>query len=200
QSKIFATTDFYYRTITVERPLRLNYAYTTERIEQALTTRAITKLDNPTQTTLRQALEDAHHDHGQQIFTQRQSFTDEFTARLDQAGIVLKPAALKAVLAELSEHDDQGELVTKRNGDPEPNTELRDIDNVPWDQDIHQYLEKEVKPFIPDAWIDETKTKEGVEIPFTRHFYQYTPPRPLADIDADLDEVLDRIRTRLQQV
>src|SRR5699024_5662012 len=117
-----------------------------------------------------------------------------------QAGIVLKPAALKAVLAELSEHDDQGELVTKRNGDPEPNTELRDTENVPWDQDIHQYLEKEVKPFIPDAWIDETKTKEGVEIPFTRHFYQYTPPRPLADIDADLDEVLDRIRTRLQQV
>lgn len=199
-SKIFETTDFYYRTITVERPLRLNYAYTTDRIERVMAARAITRLDEHTQATLRHVLQQAQQDHDEVVFTQRQVFGHDLTARLDQAGVVLTPAVLRTVLAELGEHDDHGELVTKRNGDPEPNTELRDTENVPWDVDIHQYLEEEVKPFIPEAWIDETKTKEGVEIPFTRHFYQYTPPRPLEEIDADLDEVLGRIRTRLQEV
>ena len=71
---------------------------------------------------------------------------------------------------------------------------------MPWDEDIHKYLEREVKPFVPDAWIDESKTKVGVEIPFTRHFYEYVPPRPLEEIDRDLDEVLGRIRQRLEQV
>jgi len=52
----------------------------------------------------------------------------------------------------------------------------------------------------PEAWIDESKTKDGCEIPFTRHFYQYVPPRPLAEIDADLDAVLGRIRARLEAV
>jgi len=57
-----------------------------------------------------------------------------------------------------------------------------------------------VLPFAADAWIDEAKTKEGAEIPFTRHFYEYVPPRSLEDIDRDLDEVLGRIRARLEQV
>src|SRR5699024_1440367 len=170
------------------------------RIERVLAARAITRLEEPTQTTLRQLLVDAQHEHDDLVFTQRQVFTDDLTTRLDQAGLVLTPAVLRTVVAELGEHDDNGELVTKRNGDPEPNTDLRDTENVPWDQDIHEYLEAEVKPFIPDAWVDETKTKEGVEIPFTRHFYHYTPPRPLEEIDADLDKVLGRIRTRLEQV
>lgn len=199
-SKIFETTDFYYRTITVERPLRLNYAYTTERIERVLAARAITRLDEQTLTALRKVLQQAQHDHRDLVSTQRQVFDDDLKTRLDQAGLKLTPAVLRTVLAELGEHDDHGELVTKRNGDPEPNTELRDTENVPWHQDIHHYLEDEVTPFIPDAWIDESKTKEGVDIPFTRHFYQYTPPRPLEEIDRDLDEVLGRIRQRLEQV
>jgi type I restriction enzyme M protein len=199
-SKIFNNTDFYYRTITVERPLRLNYAYTTERIERVMAARAITRLEEQPQASLRHVLEQAQQDHNDVVFTQRQVFTDDLTTRLDQAELVLTPTVLRAVIAELGEHDDHGELVTKRNGDPEPNTELRDTENVPWDQDIHQYFHEEVRPFIPDAWIDESKTKEGVEIPFTRHFYQYTPPRPLEEIDADLDEVLGRIRARLEQV
>ena len=67
---------------------------------------------------------------------------------------------------------------------------LNDTENVPWSEDIHAYFDREVKPFAPDAWIDESKTKEGCEIPFTRHFYQYVPPRSLAEIDADLEAVL----------
>src|SRR5699024_12449352 len=106
---------------------------------------------------------------------------------------------MKALYASLSETDKDGEIVSGNNG-TEPSTELRDSENVPWAEDIHEYLEREVKPIVPDAWIDESRTKEGCEIPFTRHFYEYVPPRPLEEIDKDLDEVLGRIRTRLNQV
>src|SRR5699024_2405544 len=84
-SKIFNNTDFYYRTITVERPLRLNYAYTTERIERVLAARAITRLDDHTQTALRHVLEQAQEEHDV-VFAQRQVFYDDLTTRLNQAG------------------------------------------------------------------------------------------------------------------
>ncbi|OUE31991.1 hypothetical protein BFL35_01930 [Clavibacter michiganensis] len=71
---------------------------------------------------------------------------------------------------------------------------------MPWSEDIRAYFAREVRPFAPDAWIDESKTKEGCEIPFTRHFYKYVPPRSLQEIDADLDAVLGRIRARLEAV
>ena len=96
--------------------------------------------------------------------------------------------------------DAAGEVVKDAKGRPKPDSKLRDTENVPWDEDVNAYFEREVKPFLPDAWIDHAKTKEGCEIPFTRHFYVYKPPRPLAEIDRDLDEVLGRIRARLDQV
>lgn len=200
QSKIFRNEDFFSRTITVERPLRLNYSYSTERIERALASRAITKLDDSTQAALRTALESASGQQGEQVSTQRETFQQDLKRRLDEREVVLKPAELKALLSELGEHADDGQLVTKRDGTTEPNPALRDTENVPWDEDVHEYLEREVKPFVPDAWIDETKTKEGTEIPFTRHFYEYVAPRPLEEIDRDLDEVLGRIRVRLEEV
>ncbi|WP_218220343.1 class I SAM-dependent DNA methyltransferase [Nesterenkonia sp. Act20] len=200
RSKIFANEDFYYRTITVERPLRLNYAFSAERVERALAANPITKLPEATQARLRHDLERASIETGDQVSTQRAVFQRDLKQRLDKAGIALKPAELKALLGELGDHDDDGELVTKRDGTPESDSALRDTENVPWDQGIHDYLEREVKPFVPDAWIDETKTKEGTEIPFARHFYRYVPPRPLNEIDRDLEEVLGRIRTRLEQV
>jgi len=96
--------------------------------------------------------------------------------------------------------DEAGHVVRDAKGRPKPDPKLRDTENVPWGEDIDAYVEREVKPFLPDAWVDKKKTKDGCEIPFTRHFYVYTPPRPLADIDRDLDEVLGRIRERLEQV
>lgn len=198
-SKIFKNEDFFYRTITVERPLRLNYAFTAERVERALSSKAVAKLDEPVREALQKLLEEASQESST-VSLSRDAFQKELKSRLDAASVKLTPVQLKAVVQELSENDDDGELVTKRGGSPEPNTALRDTENVPWDVDIHEYLEREVKPFVPDAWIDESKTKVGVEIPFTRHFYEYVPPRPLEEIDRDLDEVLGRIRTRLEQV
>ncbi|MEU1970939.1 class I SAM-dependent DNA methyltransferase [Microbacterium sp. NPDC019599] len=206
-SKIFRTTDFFYRTITVERPLRLNYAVTATRVEKALASRALSKLDAATLAALRAALlstaspavAELVEASSRFVSTNRAEFTRSLTATLTDAGITLSPTQLKSLVSELGEPDDEGELVTVA-GKPAPDASRRDTENVPWDEDIHAYLEREVKPFVPDAWIDESKTKEGAEIPFTRHFYEYVPPRPLEEIDRDLDEVLGRIRVRLEAV
>ncbi|MGO3141742.1 MAG: type I restriction-modification system subunit M [Galactobacter sp.] len=200
RSKVFATTDFFYRTITVERPLRLNYGFLPERIERALAARSVTKMPDDDQATLRSSLTEAAKRAGGVVVTNRAQFSKDLNEVLDATGLALKPAVVKTILGELSEHDDDGELVTDRKGNPEADSSLRDTENVPWDEDIHEYVEREVKPFVPDAWIDESKTKEGAEIPFTRHFYEYVPPRSLEEIDRDLDEVLGRIRARLEQV
>ncbi|GLI29860.1 MULTISPECIES: type I restriction-modification system subunit M [Brachybacterium] len=199
QSKIFATTDFFYRTITVERPLRLSYAVTPERIERVMAARQVAKLKEPDQAALRSALVAAAEESDGTVSTSRAEFTESLKTNLAAHGSSLSPALLKVVLAELGEHDEAGELVTKA-GKPESDASLRDTENVPWEEDVDEYLQREVIPFVPDAWIDHAKTKEGAEIPFTRHFYEYVPPRPLEEIDRDLDEVLGRIRKRLEEV
>ena len=199
-SKIFAAEDFFYRTITVERPLRLNYALTPERIERAMAARQIAKLKDADRDALRRALDAAADETGGVISTSREAFTKDVKTALDEHSVKLTPAVLKVVISELSEHDDDGELVTGKGGKPEADASMRDTENVPWDQDVEVYLQREVIPFVPDAWIDHAKTKEGAEIPFTRHFYEYVPPRPLEEIDKELDEVLGRIRVRLAEV
>lgn len=98
--------------------------------------------------------------------------------------------------------DEQGQPVLgskgKQKGKPQPDSALRDTENVPLSEDVQAYFEREVLPHAPDAWIDPEKTKVGYEIPFNRHFYVFKPPRPLAEIDADLKQTTDRILTMIQ--
>ena len=98
--------------------------------------------------------------------------------------------------------DDAGNVVTDSKGRPKPDSKLRDTENVPFTYDggVDAYFKTEVLPYVPDAWIDETKTKVGYEIPFTRHFYTYVPPRPLAEIDADLEKQVAKILDLLRKV
>ncbi len=203
-SKIFRTTDFFYRTITVERPLRLNYALSAERLEKALASRAVLKWDAALRDALTGLVPSPQSlppvvERAQRVESSRAAFTTTLTAVLTEADIALTPAQLKTLVSELGEPDGEGELVMSA-GKPVADASRRDTENVPWSDDIHEYLEREVKPFVPDAWIDESKTKAGAEIPFARHFYEYVPPRPLEEIDRDLDEVLGRIRARLEAV
>jgi type I restriction enzyme M protein len=97
--------------------------------------------------------------------------------------------------------DEKGNVVLvqrgKGKGSPQPDTALRDTENVPLDEDVEAYFRREVLPHVPDAWIDHEKTKIGYEIPFNRQFYVFEPPRPLAEIDADLKEVTDKIRVMI---
>ena len=103
----------------------------------------------------------------------------------------------RTITVERPERDEQGHVVLatkgKAKGKPLPDSALRDTENVPLTESVETYFEREVKPHAPDAWIDHEKTKMGYEIPFNRHFYVFTPPRPLAEIDAELKVVTDRI-------
>ncbi len=86
------------------------------------------------------------------------------------------------------------------NSETLPDGELRDCENVPLKEDIHEYFEREVRPHVADAWIDEEKTKVGYEIPLTRHFYKYSPPRPLDEIQTELAESEREIMGVLREV
>ena len=110
-------------------------------------------------------------------------------------------------------HDPDALVITNRKGAPEPDPDLRDQENIPlpkgWlslteherqlvlAEQAEKYLEDDIRPYLPDAWIDHTRTKVGYEIPFTRHFYQYVPPRPVAEIDAELKTVEAEIQKLL---
>ena len=103
----------------------------------------------------------------------------------------------RTITVERPLRDEAGKVVLgskgKQKGKPQPDADLRDTENVPLSEDIEAYFKREVLPHAPDAWIDEEKTKVGYEIPFNRHFYVFKPPRPLAEIDAELKTVTDKI-------
>jgi type I restriction enzyme M protein len=98
------------------------------------------------------------------------------------------------------EQDEIAEVVTDEQGRPESDADLRDTENVPLKEDIHAYFDREVKPHVADAWIDEDKTKVGYEIPFTRHFYVYKALRPLKDIEGDIKTLEKEIQGMLGEV
>jgi type I restriction enzyme M protein len=107
----------------------------------------------------------------------------------------------RTITVERPERDAAGKVVLaakgKGKGQPVPDAGLRDTENVPLSEDVDTYFKREVLPHAPDAWIDHDKTKVGYEIPFNRHFYVFQPPRPLAEIDAELKGVTDRILTMI---
>jgi type I restriction enzyme M protein len=108
----------------------------------------------------------------------------------------------RTITVERPERDAKGKVVLgskgKGKGQLVPDANLRDTENVPLGEDVETYFKREVLPHAPDAWIDHEKTKVGYEIPFNRHFYVFKPPRPLAEIDAELKGVTDRILTMIK--
>ena len=108
----------------------------------------------------------------------------------------------RTITVERPLRDEQGRVVVsvkgKQKGQPQPDSALRDTENVPLSEDIDAYFRREVLPHAPDAWIDDEKTKVGYENPFNRHFYVIEPPRPLAEIDSDLAKVTARIKAMIE--
>lgn len=100
----------------------------------------------------------------------------------------------------LGERDETADVCRDRHGKPEPDPELRDTETVPLTQSVDEYVRREVLPHAPDAWIDESKTKVGYEIPLNRHFYVYEPPRPLDVIETDIKQLEAEIVTLLGEV
>jgi type I restriction enzyme M protein len=205
ESKLFPVEAFGYRRITVERPLRLNFQASPERLEKLDDEKPLQKLAEGEREAIKAAcatLDPAHR------FTNRDVFTKALKAALKGAGLKIGAPVQKAILNALSVRDPEADICLDKQGSPEPDTGLRDNENVPLDESVFDYFEREVKPHVPDAWIDEEKRDPldgrigivGFEIPFNRHFYQFTPPRPLEEIDADLKACTDRIKRMIEEL
>lgn len=117
-----------------------------------------------------------------------------------EAEITIGAPVLKAILNGLSEKDETADPCMKNKTEIEPDTDLRDTENVPLKENIHEYFEREVLPHVPDAWIDETKTKIGYEIPFTRQFYKYTALRSSQEIMEEIRALEVEIGEQLKKV
>ena len=205
KSKIFPTETFGYRRITVERPLRLNFQTTEERIAKIPAESAIQKMDAEDQEKLLAACRAMD---SSKLYRNRKTFQKALKAAFTEHQVYLSAPQLKAVLNALSDRDSDADICTDNKGNPEPDTGLRDYENVPLGESVNDYYAREVKPHVPDAWIDESKRDEkdgevgivGFEIPFNRHFYVFTPPRPLEEIDADLKLCTDRIKQMIEEL
>ena len=194
--KVFKTRDFGYHRITVERPLKLRFEITEDTLMTLENAKALAKWDG------REALVEALRDSAGSVWWTKKEATTALRAAATSAGAMWPSAAalLKGLWGAVSVSDPEGEVQTAPNGTPLPDPDLRDYENVPLNEDIDAYFAREVTPHVPDAWIDHDKTKTGYEIPFTRHFYVYTPPRPLAEIDAELRDLEAQIQKLLGEV
>ena len=211
--KIFDNEDFGYQKIVVERPLRLNFQVTEERIDKLYNERAFDNLAKSRKKgeaglreieegkKLQQQIIDTLKTMDSTIvYKNRDEFTNVLKKTFKAANINLNSPLLKAILSALSEKDETADICVDSKGNPEPDPDLRDTENVPLKEDIHEYFEREVKPHVPDAWIDESKTKIGYEIPFTRHFYKYQPLRSSEEIMKEIIELEKSISEKLKKV
>jgi len=206
--KILPNESFGYQRITVERPLRLRYAVIEGTLPAIETSSGWTKLTELERLALVQALQRLAGF----------SSTDR-TAAARKLGSLPK-AIEKAVWEAISVRDPEAPVIADRKGHPEPDPDLRDNENVPllgptsgfepdpterlatapYRSAVDAYMAAEVLPYVPDAWVDHSKTKAGYEIPLTRQFYHYVPPRQLAEIDAEIKALEEEIQRLLGEV
>ena len=219
--KIFPNTHFGFRKITVERPLKLNVQASPERIarleeERAFRNLAVSKKRDPAAKAREEAEGRAQQDAVREllaalpdrVFQGRDEFLQVLRTTTKAAGLKLPAPIHKAILSALSERDEDAQVCRDKDGHPEPDPELRDTESVPLSESIEDFFEREVKPHVPDAWIDTNKRDDkdgevgivGYEINFNRYFYRYTPPRPLEEIQADIQAIEKDIMKLLREV
>ena len=200
-SHIFENVDFGFRRIVVERPLRMNFQASAERIDRLGEVRAFAKLAEQRQEQICELVEAFADRHGEALYRDRAEFLADWRAVVRKSGEPqLKANERKALLEGLGERAPDAEVCRNSRGDPEPDPTLRDSEIVPLRNEVDDYVGREVLPHVPDAWVDHSKTKIGYEIPLTRRFYRYDPPRPLEEIDADINALQDEIVALLEEV
>ena len=231
-SRVFPTTHFGYRKITVERPLRLNFQASPDRIARLEEERAFQALARSRRSGAAGQLERqaglAQQDAIRRLLRSLPSTLykdrDEFVQVLDSAaraaGVRLSAPIRRAILSALSERDETAAICRDEDGRPEPDPELRDTETVPLPPggdpvddegvpaSVREFFEREVKPYVPDAWIDTGKRDPqdgrvgivGYEINFNRYFYRYKPPRPLEEIEAEIRQIEEDIIRLLGEV
>ena len=212
--KIFPNETFGFMRITVERPLRLRWEVTEETASAVMAAKAVQRLPEDQQAALCEQIEK----HRGTVFASERELYKVLGPTLN--GMDLAASVQKAVRAALAVRDDEAPVITDRRGNPEPDPDLRDNENVPLPQvplsfvedpadrlatlvyrtATDDYMRDEVMPYVPDAWVDHERTRIGYEIPLTRYFYRYMPPRPLEEIDAEIKALEDEIRRLLAEV
>ena len=219
-SRIFPTTHFGFRKITVERPLKLNFQASAERIALLEQEKGVQALAQSKKKGAAGAKEQAEgrafqeaiykllHTLPGTLLRDRGEFERLLDAAGTKAGLKLPAPARKAILSALSERDETAAICRDNDGNPEPDPELRDTESVPLAERVEAFFEREVKPHVPDAWIDTSKRDPkdgkvglvGYEINFNRYFYRYTPPRPLEEIEGEIRGIEQDILRMLAEV
>ena len=212
-SKIFDNEDFGYYRIKVERPLRVNFEATPERIErlwEETKFKNLAKSRKKDPEARQKAIEEGEQRQQEIIrilqamegkrYKNKKEFTKALEAAREKLGISkFYVKEKRAIWSALAEKDKDGDIVHDTKGRPKTDSDLRDYENVPLKSDVGEYFNREVLPYVSDAWIDEDYTRVGYEIPFTRYFYEYEPPRPLEEIEAEIDELEEEIYTLLKK-
>ena len=219
-SRVYPTTHFGFRKITVERPLRLDFQASPARVARLDDQRAFANLavsrkkgdagakDEEAGRKQQAAIRTLLGNLPAELFLDRALFEAELAQAARREELKLAAPVRKAILSALSERNDEAQICRDREGRPEPDPELRDTENVPLLEDIESFFEREVKPHVPDAWIDANRRDPqdgevgivGYEINFNRYFYEYRPPRPLEEIEADIQQVEKEIMAMLREV
>ena len=214
--KIFPNESFGFLRITVERPLRLRWEITDHTLAAVEADKKVAKLGAQQREAL---LEKLRNHHGATFATEKPA-RQVVQGALLSAGTDKPPALVKSLTDGLAVRDPEAPVVTDRASDPKPDPGQRDYENVPlpnlrltFEADpaarldtieyrtaVDDYMAREVLPYLPDAWHDSTKTKIGYDIPLTRQFYTYSPPRPLDEIDAEITTLEAEIRALVTKV
>lgn len=209
RSKVFPNEAFGFLRITVERPRRVRWEVSDDALAAVADAKPVAKLDVEVADGLLARL---------RAFAGEVE-PDKVRGVLTEIGLDAKPM-VTAVLDALAVSDEEAPVVTDAKGRPVPDADLRDQENVPlpsrsvafepdvterlasadYQAAVEAYVEAEVHPYVADCWVDHAKTKIGYEIPLTRHFYKYVPPRPLDEIDAEIKALEAEIRALLREV
>ncbi len=202
--KIFDNEDFGYVRITVERPLKRNFQVSQERLEKLQQENAFLKLDDakakPKEPRTKDVL-NVLKKMPTKLYKDYDEFSKDLKDGFSNANFKLSSSLQKVIENSLSERDETATPQKDSKGNLVSDSELRDNENIPLKQDIDKYFEKEVKPYVPDAWIDDsTRDKIGYEIPFTRHFYVYKPLRSLEVIDKEIRQLQKEISQGLEEL
>lgn len=213
KSKIFDNEDFGFRRVTVERPLRLSFQASEEKIEQLkelpffLNLIKSNKKGEAAETEIQHGYETQHKIiealyslDNDKIYLDQIEFKEELNQLYKRFDIIVTPSVKNAIFMAMSQKNSEAEEFLDKNYNKQPDTELRDTENIFLKVSIEDYFNEEVLPHVPDAWIDETKTVVGYEIPFTRHFYQYEQLRSLETVEADIKSVEQEILELLKEV
>jgi type I restriction enzyme M protein len=204
-SKIFDVADFGYREIQIERPLRLAFEATRAALDRLAKEKTFLKLQPADQNAIFNAID---RFIAKRRFTSATAFATALAAAFKTAGVKIGAPMKKVILLALSERDQNADIVSEDDGNPEPDSELRDRELVPLKEKWQEYIAREVTPYTPDAWVDETDTdpqdglvgRVGYEISFNRYFYKYAQPRPLETIESELKTLESEIAGLLREV